>query len=97
MSKFLKIEASTTGTVLIGLDSIGLVAKASDTAVTITYTAGSASTDVVTITHTTNATTDTVNAIINAIIDVNKPASAPKQFITPTLPSGVTISAVAIA
>lgn len=97
MSKFLKIEASTTGTVLIGLDNIGLVAKASDTTVTIAYTAASASTDVITITHTTNATFATVQSIIDAIIAINKPNAAPLQFITPTLPSGISISAVAIA
>jgi hypothetical protein len=97
MSKFLKIEASTTGTVLIGLDNIGLVAKASDTTVTIAYTAASASTDIVTITHTTNATFATVQAIIDAIIAINKPNSAPLQFITPTLPSGISVTTVAIA
>jgi hypothetical protein len=97
MSKFLKIEASTTGTVLIGLDNIGLVAKASDTTVTIAYTAASASTDVLTLTHTSNATNSTVNAIIDAIIAINKPNSAPLQFITPVLPSGITISTAVIA
>ena len=97
MSKFLKIEASTTGTVLIGLDNIGLVAKASDTTVTIAYTAASASTDVITLTHTSNATFATVQSIIDAIIAINKPNAAPMQFITPTLPSGVTISTAVIA
>ena len=104
MSKFLKIEASTTGTVLIGLDNIGLVAKASDTTVTIAYTAASASTDVITLTHTSNATFATVQSIIDAIVKagradiaINKPNSAPLQFITPTLPSGVSISIAAIA
>lgn len=97
MSKFLKIEASTTGTVLIGLDNIGLVSKASDTTVTIAYTAASASTDVITLTHTNNATFATVQSIIDAIIAINKPNAAPLQFITPTLPAGITISTAVIA
>jgi hypothetical protein len=97
MSKFLKIEASTTGTVLIGLDNIGLVAKASDTTVTIAYTAASASTDVITLTHTSNATFATVQSIIEAIIEVGKPSNAPNQFITPVLPSGISVTTVGIA
>ena len=97
MSKFLKIEASTTGTVLIGLDNIGLVAKASDTTVAITYTTGHAASDILTLTHTSNATFATVQSIIDAIIAINKPNSAPMQFITPTLPSGVSISTAVIA
>jgi hypothetical protein len=97
MGKFLKIEASTTGTVLIGLDNIGLVAKASDTTVTITYASATASADILTITHTSNATFSTVQAIIDAIVEANKPHNAPNQFVVPTLPSGITISAVAIA
>jgi hypothetical protein len=97
MSKFLKIEASTTGTVLVGLDNIGLVAKASDTTVTITYATGHAGSDILTITHTSNATTSTVNAIIDAIVKAGRPDNAPDQFVIPVLPSGITISTVAIA
>jgi len=97
MNKYLKIEASTTGTVLVGLDNIGLVAKASDTTVTITYNTGHAASDIVTITHTNNATFATAQAIIDAIVEVAKPSNAPNQFIIPTLPAGITISTVAIA
>ena len=97
MSKFLKIEASTTGTVLIGLDNIGLVAKASDTTVTITYASATASADILTITHTSNATTSTVNAIIDAIVKAGDPNIAPDQFVVPVLPTGITVSTVAIA
>ena len=97
MNKFLKIEASTTGTVLIGLDNIGLVAKASDTTVTITYTTGHAASDILTLTHTSNATTSTVNAIIDAIVKAGKPDNAPDQFVVPVLPTGITVSTVAIA
>ena len=97
MGKYLKIEASTTGTVLIGLDNIGLVAKASDTTVTITYASATASADILTITHTSNATTATVNAIIDAIVKAGDPNIAPDQFVVPVLPTGITISAVAIA
>jgi len=97
MGKFLKIEASTTGTVLIGLDNIGLVAKASDTTVTITYASATASADILTITHTSNATFSTVQAIIDAIVTANRADNAPNQFVVPVLPSGITISAVAIA
>jgi hypothetical protein len=97
MGKFLKIEASTTGTVLIGLDNIGLVAKASDTTVTIAYASGNAAVDVLTLTHTSNATTSTVNAIIDAIVKAGKPDNAPDQFVVPVLPTGITITTAVIA
>jgi hypothetical protein len=97
MGKFLKIEASTTGTVLIGLDNIGLVAKASDTTVTISYASGNAAVDVLTLTHTSNATTSTVNAIIDAIVKAGKPDNAPDQFVVPVLPTGITITTAVIA
>ena len=97
MGKFLKIEASTTGTVLVGLDNIGLVSKASATTVTITYASATASADVLTITHTSDSTTATVNSIIDAIVKAGDPNIAPDQFVVPTLPSGISISTVVIA
>jgi len=97
MGKFLKIEASTTGTVLIGLDNIGLVAKASDTTVTISYASGNAAVDVLTLTHTSNATTSTVNAIIDAIVKAGRADIAPDQFVVPVLPTGITITTAVIA
>lgn len=97
MGKFLKIEASTTGTVLIGLDNIGLVAKASNTTATISYASGNAAVDVLTITHTSDTTFSTVQAIIDAIVTANRADNAPNQFVVPVLPSGITISTVAIA
>lgn len=97
MGKFLKIEASTTGTVLIGLDNIGLVAKASDTTVTISYASGNAAVDVLTLTHTSNATTSTVNAIIDAIVKAGRADIAPDQFVVPVLPTGITVSTAVIA
>lgn len=97
MGKFLKIEASTTGTVLIGLDNIGLVAKASDTTVTITYASGNAAVDVLTLTHTSSATTLTVNAIIDAIVKAGRADNAPDQFVVPVLPTGITITTVVVA
>ena len=65
--KFLYIVASTTGPVLIGLENIALVSKASATTVTIAYTSGNAAVDVLTITHTSDSTNATVQSIIDAI------------------------------
>jgi len=96
MSKFLKIAASTTGSVLVGLDNIDLVV-ATATTVVINYSAGSTSTDVVTITHTSDSTFATRDAFYAAIELANLPASNPSVFITPVLPSGITVSTVAVA
>jgi hypothetical protein len=97
MNKFLKIEASTTGTVLIGLDNIGLVSKASNTTVTILYATGHAGSDVLTLTHTSDATLATVQAIIDAIVKAGRPDNAPDQFVVPVLPTGITVSTVVVA
>ena len=97
MGKYLKIEASTTGTVLIGLDNIGLVAKASNTTVTIAYASGNAAVDVMTITHTSDSTFATAQAIIDAIVKAGRPDIAPDQFVVPVLPTGISVSTVAIA
>lgn len=95
--KFLYFNASTTGPVLIGLEGIVLIAKASDTTVTITYSSGNAAVDVLTITHTSNSTFATVTSIINAVNKAMKGKSAPEGYITPELPAGVTVSTVAVA
>ena len=96
MSKFLKISASTTGLVLVGLDNIDLV-TATATTVVLNYSAGSTSTDVVTITHTSDSTFATRDAIYAAIELANSPASNPSVSIVPQLPSGITVSTVAVA
>jgi hypothetical protein len=96
MSKFLKISASTTGVVLVGLENIDLVV-ATATTVVLSYSAGSTSTDVVTITHTSDSTFATRDAIYAAIELANSSASNPAVFITPQLPTGITVSTVAVA
>lgn len=96
MSKFLKISASTTGLVLVGLDNIDLV-TATSTSVVLSYSAGSTSTDVVTITHTADTSFATRDAIYAAIELANLPASNPASFITPQLPAGITVSTVVVA
>ena len=96
MSKFLKISASTTGSVLVGIENIDLV-TATATTVVINYSAGSTSTDVVTITHTSDSTFATRDAIYAAIELANSASSNPSVFITPVLPSGITVSTVVVA
>jgi hypothetical protein len=96
MSKFLKIAASTTGSVLVGLENIDLV-TATATTVVLNYSAGSTSTDVVTITHTSDTSLATRDAFYAAIELANSPSSSPAVFITPVLPSGITVSTVAVA
>lgn len=96
MSKFLKISASTTGLVLVGLENVDLV-TATATTVVLSYSAGSTSTDVVTITHTADTTFATRDAIYAAIELANVPASNPAAFIVPQLPSGITVSTVVVA
>lgn len=96
MQKFLKISASSTGDVLVGLDNIVLVSATTSTVV-LTYSAGSASADVCTITHTTDATYATRDAIYEAIKVSNQPITNPAAFVSPVLPAGITVSTVVVA
>lgn len=93
MEKFLKIDASTTGPVLVGLNNIALVAKASATTTTITYN-GAAAQDVITITHTSDSTTATAVKIQDAILDALRPSNNPQPF---KLLADVTVTTVAVA
>lgn len=54
MRKFLSIPITATGETaqLVGIENIALIEQSLVTAVTITYTSGSAGADVITITHT---------------------------------------------
>ena len=96
MQKFLKISASSTGDVLVGLDNIVLVSATTSTVV-LTYSAGSASADICTITHTTDATLATRQAFYDAIQLGNEASSNPTAFVVPVLPAGVTVSTVVVA
>jgi len=95
--KFLYFNASTTGPVLVGLEGIVTVSKGSNTTVVITYSSGNAAVDVLTITHSTDTTFATVTSIINAINKAMKGKSAPEGYVTPELPSGITVSTVVVA
>ena len=93
MEKFLKIDASTTGPVLVGLNNIVRVAKGTATTTTITYN-GAAAQDVITITHTSDSTTATAVKIQDAILDALRPSNNPQPF---KLLADVTVTPVAVA
>lgn len=96
MAKFLNLNASTTGRVLVGLEGVATI-TATATTVVITYASGNAASDVVTITHTSDATFATRDAIYQAIFLAKEFKSNPDSFVTPNLPAGITISTVAAA
>lgn len=96
MGKFLDIAASSSGRVLVGLDGIVSV-TASTSTVVITYSSGNAAVDVLTITHTADATLATRDAFYSAIFKAGEFKSNPDTFVVPVLPAGITVSTVAVA
>jgi hypothetical protein len=104
MEKFLKLTAGSNVTIL-NASSIQFVATtlASSTLVDVLYGAGgaTAASDTVRITSSTTATAAEQVAFRDAIYDAielaNRASSNPDSFIVPVLPTGITISSVALA
>jgi hypothetical protein len=104
MEKFLKLTAGSNVTIL-NASSIQFVATtlASNTLVDVLYGAGgaTAASDTVRITSSTTATAAEQVAFRDAIYDAielaNRASSNPDSFIVPVLPTGITISSVALA
>ena len=104
MEKFLKLTAGSNIT-LLNASSIQFVATtlASTTLVDVLYGAGGATagSDTVRISSSTTATAAEQVAFRDAIYDAielaNRASSNPDSFIVPVLPTGITISSVALA
>jgi hypothetical protein len=97
MAKFIAIKSSASGLgggdFLFNVDQIITVEAASATTTTILLTSSQATEDVVTLTHTDVGTTPSVRDSINAALTANPGGVKAKV----NLPSGVTVSGVAIA
>ena len=97
MAKFIAIKSSATGLgsgdYLFNVDQIITVEAASATTTTILLTSSQAAEDLVTVTHTSVGTTPSVRDAINAALTANPGGIKAKV----QLPTGITVSAVAIA
>jgi len=100
MAKFLTL---TVGGVprIFSAENIITCERTAATTTTITYFTGSTSTDVLTLTHSTDAAfavgARVVDAIQDAIIDLFDPTQKKVGSFPIVLPSGVTVSAAALA
>ena len=92
MAKFVKINGSTDR-VVVGLENIILIDKATATTITITYAAADANANVMTITHTSDSTNTTFDNFVEAINNAMKPSANPENIVdvTSTLPGVSTI------
>ena len=97
MAKFIEIKSSGSGlaggNILINADEVLLVAAASTTTTTLTMSSASTAGDVITVTHGSVGTTPSVRDAINAALTAN-PGGVKARV---QLPTGITVSAVAIA
>lgn len=96
MAQYLSIPVTDEGNQLISARGVLLVEQASTTTVTVAYASGSTSTDIITITHATQATGYEMRDVIqNALIEAHVPKQSPKVVIevTPTK----AVSGIAIA
>lgn len=92
MAKFVKINGSTDR-VVVGLENIIMIDKASATTITITYASADAAANVMTITHTSDSTNVTFDNFVEAIGDAMKAISNPSQIVdvTSSLPGVSTV------
>lgn len=97
MAQFLSIPVTSEGNQLISARNVLLVEQASTTTVTVTYASGSASGDILTITHAaTGAGVYVMRDLIqDALVLAHDPKSAPAVVIDVTVSSAV--SGIAIA
>ena len=97
MAKFIAIKSSATGLgggdFLFNVDQIITVEAASATTTTIQLTSSQATEDVVTVTHDSVGTTPSVRDAINAALTAN-PGGVKARV---QLPSGITVTGIAIA
>lgn len=97
MAKFIEIKSSGAGlaggNILINADEVLLVAAASTVTTTLTMSSASTGGDVITVTHSDVGTTPSVRDAINAALTANPGGIKAKV----QLPTGITVSAVAIA
>lgn len=96
MAQFLSIPVTSEGNQLISARNVLLVEQASTTTVTIVYASGSASGDIITLTHATQASGYEMRDVIqDALVLAHDPKSAPSVVIDVTVTKAV--SGIAIA
>jgi outer membrane lipopolysaccharide assembly protein LptE/RlpB len=82
MAQFLSIPVTSEGNRLISARGVLLVTQATTTTVTLSYSSGSTSTDVITITHATQATGYEMRDVIqDALIAAHDVKNNPKVVI----------------
>ena len=97
MAKFIAINSSASGLgggdYLFNVDQIIAVEAASGTTTTISLTTVAAAEDLVTVTHDTTGTTPSVRDAINNALTANPGGVKARVH----LPSGITVTGIAIA
>ena len=99
MAEYISIPVTSEGTQNISAQDVIIVEQASTTTVTVTYRSASSATDVVTITHTaigggTYSVRDSVQAALKSAHSIS---SRPSAVVAISLPSGIAVSAIAVA
>ena len=96
MAQFLSIPVTSKGNLLISARNVLLVEQASTTTVTITYASGSASGDIMTITHATQASGYEMRDVIqDALVLAHNVKSAPSVVISVTPTKAVSLIGIA--
>ena len=97
MAKFIAINSSASGLgggdYLFNVEQIIAVEAASGTTTTMNLTSAAAGLDVVTVTHTNTSTTPSVRDAINNALTANPGGVKARVH----LPSGITVTGIAIA
>lgn len=99
MAEFLRVAVTNEDTQIFSAQGVKLVEQASTTTVTVSYSSGSTGTDVVTLTHTAlDAGVESMrNAVQDALIKAFDQSYGNAPVIDIQLPTGITVSGIAIA
>jgi hypothetical protein len=100
MAEFLRVAVTDEDTQIFSAQNVNLVEQASATTTVITYGGGSSAGDVLTITHSTTGGTGVEsmrNAVQDALIKAFDQSYGNAPVIDIQLPTGITVSGIAIA
>jgi hypothetical protein len=96
MAKFLKLRVGSV-TRVISAENVITTDHPTNTTTTITYNHAQAAFVVLTLTHTPETARSVEAAIIDAILTVQSGSRRPQVFAEVSLPTGITVSAIAFA
>jgi hypothetical protein len=99
MAQFISIAVTSEGTQYISAEEVTLVEQASTTTVVVNYRSAATPADILTITHSAigGSAYSVRDAVQDALVSAHSPSTRPDAVVEVSLPTGVTVSGIAVA